>query len=67
MVNYVKRELDTFEYDKRYSTLIEHRWCFMKDDEKFNDYYTDREEYFKPRFTRTQSDPEITGQKGTMI
>ena len=64
MTNYIKKELDTFEFDKRYPTLIEHRWCFMKDDEKFDEYNKKREDFFKPKRGRVQSDLELTGQIG---
>lgn len=67
MANYIKKELDTFEYDKRYSTLIEHRWCNLKKDENLEKFYKEKEKAIAPRISIIQSDIEKTGQIGTMI
>jgi len=67
MANYIKRELDTFEYDKRYYLPNEHRWCFMADDEEHKKYWEKKEESLKPIRSRVQSNPEKTGQIGSMI
>jgi len=61
MANYIKRELDTFEYDKRYSTLIEHRWCYLKNDKKYEDFLEKKEEPTKPKISMPVY-PEKTGQ-----
>lgn len=67
MANYIKRELDTFEYDKRYSTLIEHRWCYLKDDEKLKKFEEEKAKTVAPKISIIQSNPEKTGQIGAMI
>ena len=67
MANYIKKELETFEYDKRYPTLIEHRWCKMRDDKKYDKFIKDKADNAMPKISRVQSDPETTGQLGTML
>lgn len=64
MANYIKREIDNFEYNKKYYVLNEHKWCFMKDDDEFKKYMADREEYLKRNIQKTQADLELTGQIG---
>lgn len=65
--SYIKRELENFDYDKRYNTLIEHRWCYLKDPEKLKEFFDKKDENSKPKISRVQSNPETTGQHGTMI
>lgn len=64
MANYIKREIDNFEYNKKYYVPNEHKWCFMKDDDEFKKYMADREEYLKRNIQKTQADLELTGQIG---
>lgn len=67
MGSYIKRELENFDYDKRYSTLIEHRWCHLKSDKKLKEFFDKKDENSRPKISRVQSNPETTGQYGTMI
>lgn len=66
-MNYNKIDLNTFEYDKRYSNIKENEWDFIKDDKKYEEYTKKRDKIKKPNINRVQSDPEKTGQIGTMI
>ena len=67
IMNYIKYDLDNFDYNKRYKLPSEHIWDFMRDDKKKDLYFEDREELGKPIIGIVQSDPEITGQIGTML
>lgn len=59
-----KKDIENFEYNTRYYVPNEHAWCFMADAENVKKYTEKREEYFKPRCKRVQSDLELTGQIG---
>lgn len=63
-----KVDIENFEYDSRYSPT-EHRWCFLYDKENVKKFNEKREKQDAERFkrNRVQSDPETTGQHGTMI
>ena len=45
----------------------EHRWDFMEDSEKEKEYFVEREKIGKPKRGIVASNPEVTGQVGSMI
>ena len=59
----LKMDIENFEYDSRYS-IMEHRWCALHELENQKLFYKKRDEQDMERF---QSDPETTGQWGTML
>ena len=63
----VKIDLDNFEYNSKYELPNEHRWDFMKDSEKEKDYFVEIEKSGKPKRGIVSSNPEVTGQVGSMI
>ena len=63
----VKIDLDNFEYNSKYKLPDEHRWDFMKDSEKEKEYFDKRAEAGKPKRGVVASNPEVTGQVGSMI
>ena len=63
----VKIDLDNFEYYSKYKLPNEHRWDSLKDIEKEKKYFDDREELCKPKRGIVSSNPEVTGQVGSMI
>ena len=63
----VKIDLDNFEYNSKYELPDEHRWDFMDDPEKEKEYFVKREEAGKPKRGIVASNPEVTGQVGSMI
>ena len=63
----VKIDLDNFEYNSKYSLPNEHRWDFMEDSKEEKTYFDEREELGKPKRGIVASDPEVTGQVGSMI
>lgn len=63
----VKIDLDNFEYNSKYELPDEHRWDFMDDPEKEKEYFVKREEAGKPKRGVVASNPEVTGQVGSMI
>ena len=63
----VKIDLDNFEYNSKYELPDEHRWDFMDDPEKEKEYFVKREEVGKPKRGVVASNPEVTGQVGSMI
>lgn len=60
------KDIEHFEYDKRYFLPSEHRWCFLKDREKAKEYFDKKDEEARPVCGRVQSDPETTGQWGPL-
>lgn len=74
-MNYIKYEIENYEYRKDINDgeivdsniPSEHSWDFMKDDDKANEYFTNREKICYPNIGNVQSNPEMTGQFGTMI
>lgn len=63
----VKIDLDNFEYNSKYELPNEHRWDFMEDSEKEKEYFVEREKIGKPKRGIVASNPEVTGQVGSMI
>lgn len=63
----VKIDLDNFEYNSKYKLPNEHRWDFMKDSEKESEYFDKKAELGKPKRSVVASNPEVTGQVGSMI
>jgi hypothetical protein len=63
----VKIDLDNFEYNSKYKLPNEHRWDFMEDSEKEEEYFNEREKYGKPKKGIVSSSPEVVGQVGSMI
>lgn len=63
-----RKDLENFEYASKYIP-DEHKWDRLGDGDKTKEYYEARERIAKSRFkrNRVQSDPETTGQHGTMI
>ena len=63
----VKIDLDNFEYNSKYTLPNEHRWDALKDSKKQKEYFDEREKLGKPKRGIVASDPEVTGQVGSMI
>ena len=63
----VKIDLDNFEYNSKYKLPDEHRWDFMEDSEKEKEYFVEREKIGKSKRGIVASNPEVTGQVGSMI
>ena len=63
----VKIDLDNFEYNSKYELPDEHRWDFMEDSEKEKEYFIEREKSVKLKRGVVASNPEVTGQVGSMI
>ena len=63
----VKIDLDNFEYNSKYKLPNEHCWDSLKDIEEEKKYFDDREEACKPKRGIVASNPEVTGQVGSMI
>jgi hypothetical protein len=63
----VKIDLDNFEYNSKYTLPNEHRCDNLKDSEKQKEYFNEREKLGKPKRGIVASNPEVTGQVGSMI
>lgn len=63
-----RKDLENFEYDSRFS-ITEHRWDFLRTVEKTKEFYDEKDKQARTRYKlgRVQSNPETTGQHGTMI
>lgn len=63
-----KKDLENFEYDSR-EIRQEHKWDFLNDPENIKKFEEEKEKIYMSRVkrNRVQSDPETTGQHGTMI
>jgi hypothetical protein len=63
-----KKDLETFEYDSR-DIPSDHKWDRLADQEETKKFYDAKQRIAMSRYTRNrvQSDPETTGQHGTMI
>lgn len=63
-----KMDIDNFEYRKTYYAP-EHKWCHLYTEEGVKKFYDDyvKQELSRAKRNRVQSDPETTGQHGTMI
>ena len=44
IMRYIKKDLETFDYNKSYDIKCEHKWDFAKDDEKVKKYFEKIEE-----------------------
>ena len=63
----VKIDLNNFEYNSKYKLPDEHRWDFMENPKKEQEYFDKREEAGKPKKCIVASSPEVVGQVGSMI
>ena len=63
-----KKDLETFEYDSR-NLPSEHKWDRLASAEETKKFYDAKERinFSRVKRNRVQSDPETTGQHGTMI
>ena len=63
-----KKDLENFEYDSR-DIPQEHKWDFLASGENTKKFYEEKEKINMSRVNRNgvQSNPETTGQHGTMI
>ena len=63
-----KKDLETFEYDSRYLPS-EHKWDRLASAEETKKFYDAKQRMAVSRYkrNRVQSNPETTGQYGTMI
>lgn len=63
----VKIDLDNFEFNSKYKLPSEHRWDSLKNLKNEKKYFNEREEIGKPKRGVVASNPEVTGQVGSMI
>ena len=63
----IKIDLDNFEYNSKYTLHKEHCWDSLKDSKKEKEYFEEREKLSKPKRGIVASNPEVTGQVGSMI
>lgn len=63
-----KKDLETFEYDSR-NLPSEHKWDRLASAEETKKFYDAKERinFSRVKRNRVQSNPETTGQHGTMI
>lgn len=63
-----KKDLETFEYDSR-NLPSDHKWDRLISAEETKKFYDAKERinFSRVKRNRVQSDPETTGQHGTMI
>ena len=63
-----KKDLENFEYDSR-NLPSEHKWDHLADKDETEKFYESKRACEKSRFVRNrvQSNPETTGQYGTML
>lgn len=63
-----RKDIENFEFDSRYS-IMEHKWCPLYTLENTRKFYEKREKQAMSRYkrNRVQSDPETTGQYGSML
>lgn len=63
-----RKDIENFEYRKTYYAP-EHRWCGLYTLENTKKFYEekDKQNMSRVKRNRVQSDPETTGQHGTMI
>lgn len=63
-----RKDLENFEYDSRFS-IPEHRWDSLYTVENTKKFYDAKEKKAMERVkrNRVQSNPETTGQHGTML
>ena len=67
MINF-KKDFETFEYDSR-NLPSEHKWDRLISTEETKKFYDAKQRMAVSRYkrNRVQSNPETTGQYGTMI
>ena len=67
MINF-KKDLETIEYDSR-NLPSEHKWDRLASTEETKKFYDAKQRIAVSRYkrNRVQSNPETTGQYGTMI
>ena len=63
IMRYIKKDLETFDYNKSYDIKWAHKWDFAKDDEKVKKDFDKIDEITKPERGQAQPTPEPTGQK----
>lgn len=63
----VKIDLDNFEFNSKYKLPSEHRWDSLKEPKDEKKYFDKRAEAGKPKRGVVASNPEVTGQVGSMI
>jgi hypothetical protein len=63
-----KKDLETFEYDSR-NLPSEHKWDRLASAEETKKFYDAKERinFSRVKRNRVQSDPETTGQYGSML
>lgn len=63
-----RKDLETFEYDSR-NLPQEHKWDHLRDGEETKKFYEAKERinFSRVKRNRVQSNPETTGQWGTML
>ena len=63
-----KKDLEAFEYDSR-NLPSEHKWDRLASEEETKKFYEAKERinFSRVKRNRVQSNPETTGQHGTMI
>lgn len=63
-----KKDLETFEYDSR-NLPSEHKWDHLASAEETKKFYDAKERinFSRVKRNRVQSNPETTGQWGTML
>jgi len=63
-----RKDIENFEYRKDYYAP-EHKWCGLYTLENTRKFYEEKEKIYRKRAERgrVQSNPETTGQHGTMI
>ena len=63
-----RKDLETFEYDSR-NLYSEHKWDHLASEEETKKFYDAKHRIAMSRVkrNRVQSNPETTGQHGTMI
>lgn len=64
----LRKDIENFEYRKGHY-LPEHRWCALYDLETQKKFFEEKDKKVRERYKlgRVQSDPETTGQHGTML
>ncbi len=67
-MNSFKKDLETFEYDSR-NLPQEHKWDRLASTEETKKFYDAKQRMAMSRYkrNRVQSDPETTGQYGSML
>ena len=63
-----RKDIENFEFDPRFS-ITEHRWCYLAELEATRKFYAKKDKQAMSRYkrNRVQSNPETTGQYGSML